>query len=46
MCERHMHGSSLGMTAARDDLEKSEAILVTAIEVTIPERVIARTPKV
>ena len=31
------------MTAARDDLAKSEAILVAAIEVNVPELVIART---
>jgi transposase len=31
------------MTAARDDLGKSEAILVAAIEVNVPELVIART---
>ncbi|KKC33470.1 transposase [Devosia psychrophila] len=31
------------MTTARDDLAKSEAILVAAIEVTVPELVVART---
>ena len=31
------------MTAARDDLAKSEAILVAAIEMNVPELVVART---
>lgn len=31
------------MTTARDDLAKSEAILVAAIEVNVPELVVART---
>ncbi len=31
------------MTAARDDLAKSEAILVAAIEMNVPELVAART---
>jgi len=30
------------MTAARDDLAKSEAILVAAIEVNVPELVVSR----
>ncbi|WP_246691190.1 MULTISPECIES: hypothetical protein [unclassified Mesorhizobium] len=31
------------MTTTRDDLAKSEAILVAAIEVNVPELVVART---
>ncbi|MFB2553780.1 hypothetical protein [Ensifer soli] len=31
------------MTTARDDLAKSEAILVAATEVNVPELVVART---
>ena len=31
------------MTSARDDLTKSEAILIAAIEVNVPELVVART---
>lgn len=31
------------MTTARDDLAKSEAILVAAIEVNVPDLVVART---
>ncbi len=31
------------MTTARDELAKSEAILVAAIEVNVPEVVVART---